>query len=64
MDEWEKQEKRQIEEYKKKPFINFADSINRAVIGDWNALTRGGCLARILTTLVVIGGLLAFLYFR
>ncbi|AKG34346.1 hypothetical protein [Paenibacillus durus] len=64
MDNREEQEKKQIEEYKKNPFINFADSINRSVIGDLGALTRGGCLVRIVTTLVIIGGLLVFLFFK
>lgn len=62
MDEWEKQEKNQIEEYKKNPFINVADAFNRAMIGDWNALNRGGCLIRIVTVLVIISGLITFLY--
>jgi hypothetical protein len=60
MDNWEKQEKDKFEEYKRKPFINFADSINRAEIGDWNVLAKGGCL----TTIVIIVGLLLFLYFK
>ncbi|WP_157259344.1 hypothetical protein [Paenibacillus sp. GM2] len=40
MDNWEKQEKDKFEEYKRKTFIIFADSINRAEIGDWNVLVR------------------------
>lgn len=64
MGNWERQEKRQIEEYRKRPFINLSDSINRAEIGNWNALTSGDCLVKILTTLVIVGGLLAFLYFK
>ncbi|QJC53908.1 hypothetical protein HGI30_21860 [Paenibacillus albicereus] len=53
-----------MEEYKKKPFITFSDAFNRATIGDWNALTKGSCLFRIITTLVIIGGLAALLYFK
>ncbi|MFD1175963.1 hypothetical protein ACFQ3W_06530 [Paenibacillus puldeungensis] len=64
MDNRDEQEKKQIDEYKKKPFINFADSINRSVIGDWGAITRGGCLVRIVTTLVIIGILLIFLLLK
>lgn len=54
MNDWEKQEKDKLGEYKRKPFINFADSMNRAEIGDWNALAKGGFL----TTFVIIVGLL------
>ncbi|MBS5914364.1 hypothetical protein P4H94_31365 [Paenibacillus macerans] len=60
MDKWEKQEKISLKSMKRKPFINFADSMNRAEIGDWNALAKGGYL----TTIVIIVGLLLFLYFR
>ena len=62
MDNREEQEKKQIEEYKKHPFINLADSINRSVAGDLGSLTRGDWLVRIVTTLAIIGGLLFFLF--
>lgn len=64
MDIREDYEKKQMEEYKKKPFINLADSMNRATMGDLGALTRGGCLIRILTVVVIIGGLLLFLLLK
>ncbi len=57
---WEKQEKEKFKEYQRKPFINFADSMNRAEIGDWDALAKGGFLP----TLVIIVGLLLFFSFR
>lgn len=41
--------------------INFADSINRSMIGEPKELTRGGCLARIATAAIIIG-ILFFLY--
>ncbi len=57
MDLKDEQEKRQVNEYQKKPMINFADSINRTMIGDPESLTKGGCLTRIITTIILIGGL-------
>ncbi|EES73727.1 hypothetical protein U9M73_10110 [Paenibacillus phoenicis] len=60
MNMWEKQEKEKFKEYQRKPFINFADSMNRAEIGDWDALAKGGFW----TTLVIIVGLLLFFSFR
>ncbi len=63
MDMRNKENKRKIEEYKKHPMINFADSINRSMIGEPGELTRGGCLARITTTVILIG-ILFFLLFH
>jgi hypothetical protein len=57
----DKEDKRKIEEYKKKPMINFADSINRSMIGDLGELTKGGCLTKIITTVIIIG-ILYFLF--
>ncbi|AZS13986.1 hypothetical protein [Paenibacillus lutimineralis] len=57
-------EQQQIEEYKKNPTINMADSMNRSVSGDLGAMTRGSFLTRIITTLVIIGGLLVFLLLK
>jgi hypothetical protein len=54
-DEKDKLDKRQIEEYKKHPMINFADSINRSTIWNFRMLTKGGCLTRVLTILIIIG---------
>lgn len=62
-DENNKQDKRKIEEYKKTPMINFTDSINRSIIGDPEKLTSGGCLTRIVTT-IIIGILFVYLYFH
>ncbi|WP_228101487.1 hypothetical protein [Paenibacillus donghaensis] len=63
MDNRDEQEKKQMEEYKKKPLINMADSMNRSVIGDMGGLTKGGCLVRVLT-MVIIVGLLIFLLLK
>lgn len=57
----DKEDKREIEEYKKHPIINFVDSINRSMIGEPRELTRGGCLTRIITTVILIG-IMFFLY--
>lgn len=59
-DERDKEEKHKIEEYKKHPMINFADSINRSKMGDLGELTRGGCLTKI--TITVIIGMLFFIF--
>ncbi|WP_068782448.1 hypothetical protein [Paenibacillus sp. GM2] len=64
MNHRDKLEQQKLEDYKKNPTINMADSINRSVSGDLEALTRGSFLTRILTTLVVIGGLLVFLLLK
>lgn len=56
MDMREKEDKRIMEEYKKHPITNFADSINRSMIGEPGQLIRG-----IITTLILVG-ILVFLY--
>ena len=56
--EQRKQEKRKLDEYKKNPIINLSDSINRSKIGDLGELTKGGCLTRIISTVIIIGILL------
>lgn len=61
MDMREKEDKRIMEEYKKHPMTNFADSVNRSMIGEPGELTRGGCLTRIISTAILIG-ILFFLY--
>jgi len=53
-----KKEKIKIEEYKKNPMANLADSINRSIIGEPGELTRGRCLTRIATTVTLLGILL------
>ena len=58
MDLRDEHDKRKIEEYKKNPFSNLSDSINRSTMGDIGQLTKGGCLARIITTVIIIGSLL------
>ncbi|MDD2212446.1 MAG: DUF6366 family protein [Clostridia bacterium] len=60
-DKKDKQNKRKIEEHKKNPMINFADSINRSMIGDLGELTKGGYLTKIITTVIIIG-ILFFLF--
>ena len=54
MDIRDEKDKRKIEEYKKHPMINFADSINRSMIGTPEELTKGSCLTRIATTGIII----------
>lgn len=58
----DKEDKRKIEEYKKNPMSNFADSVNRSQIGDLSQLTKGSLLTRIITTVVVIGILSLIFY--
>ncbi|MBX4260404.1 hypothetical protein KTC96_22640 (plasmid) [Clostridium estertheticum] len=50
-----KEDKCKREEYKKNPMINVADSLNRSTIGDLSQLTKGGCVTRIITTVIIIG---------
>ncbi|MBU3179325.1 hypothetical protein [Clostridium estertheticum] len=50
-----KEDKRKIEDYKKNPMINAADSLNRSMYGDLSQLTKGSCLTRIITTVIIIG---------
>ena len=64
-DEKDKLEKRRIDEYKKHPMINFADSINRSTIWNFGELTKGSCLTRIITTVIIVGiPFLLFLLYR
>ncbi|WP_069999946.1 hypothetical protein [Cellulosilyticum sp. I15G10I2] len=60
MNQRDKEEQRKIDEYKKNPLINFSDSINRSMTGDLGALTKGGCLHKIIIT-GIITALLFFL---
>ncbi|MBU3154944.1 DUF6366 family protein [Clostridium estertheticum] len=50
-----REDKRKIEEYKKNPLTNVADAMNRSMIGDLSQLTKGGCLTRIITTVIILG---------
>lgn len=64
-DEKDKLEKGQIDEYKKHPMINLADSINRSTIWDLGQLTKGSWPTRIITTFIIIGiPFLLFLFSR
>ncbi|MBB2483241.1 hypothetical protein H5P36_24095 [Bacillus sp. APMAM] len=54
----DEQEKRQNQENKKNPMGNLGESINRSKVGDLGALARGGCLTKIITVVITIGGLL------
>ncbi|MCB2340201.1 DUF6366 family protein [Clostridium estertheticum] len=52
--EQNREDKRKIEEYKKNPIFNVADSMNRKMVGDLSQLTKGGCLTRIITSVIII----------
>ncbi|MGI6453824.1 MAG: hypothetical protein ACOX0E_10260 [Syntrophomonadaceae bacterium] len=56
------EDKRKMQEYRKHPMSNLADSINRSLIGDLSQLTRGNLLTRIITNVIVIG-ILALVFF-
>lgn len=58
MSKGDEQEKKQIEENKKNPTGNLGDSINRSMIGDLGTLSQGGCLTKIITVVIIIGGIL------
>lgn len=44
--------------HKKNPMIELSDSINRSMIGDFEALAKGGCLSKIITLVIIIVGIL------
>jgi hypothetical protein len=50
----DKEDKRKMEEYKKSPMANFADSVNRSQFGDLSQLTKGNLLTRVITSIAVI----------
>lgn len=58
----DKEDKRKMEEYKKNPMANFADSVNRSKIGDLSQLTKGSFFTRIITSAIVIGILLLIFF--
>ncbi|MEH7097457.1 DUF6366 family protein [Neobacillus vireti] len=58
MSKGDEQEKKQIEENKKNPTGNIGDSINRSMIGNLGALSQGGCLTKMITVVIIIGGIL------
>ena len=41
-------------DHKRGPMGIFADAINRSSVGDISALTKGGCLARIVVLVVIM----------
>ncbi|GAA0466515.1 DUF6366 family protein [Alkalibacillus silvisoli] len=51
-----------IKEQKNNPMGNFADGVNRSMVGEPGALAQGGCLTIIITIVVVI--IVAFLLIR
>ena len=42
----------------KNPLPHFSDSINRSMVGDLTALTKGGCMEKILLIVIVLIGFL------
>jgi hypothetical protein len=56
----DKEDKRKIEEYKKNPMANLADSVNRSKIGDLRELTKGTWRTKIITTFIIIAILASF----
>jgi hypothetical protein len=61
-DEQDKLDNLKIEEYKKQPTINLADSINRSMMGDLRGLTKGDYLTRIISSIAVV--IILYLVFR
>lgn len=56
----DKEDKRKIEEYKKNPMANLADSVNRSKIGDLRELTKEYWLTKIIITVIIIAILASF----
>ena len=63
MDKRDEHDRQKIEEYKNHPMSNFSDSINRSMMGDLGQLSKGGCLTRIITTVIIIGALLLIAHY-
>lgn len=59
----DEQEKRQNEEYKKNPMINFSDSLNKSVTGDLGAITKLGKTFRIIMVIIAVV-VLIYLFIR
>jgi len=51
------EEKLREKEWKSNPMSNLADSVNRSMVGDPSEITKGGCLTKILTLVIVVIGL-------
>ncbi|MCH1627880.1 DUF6366 family protein [Ferdinandcohnia quinoae] len=45
-------------ERKRIPTSNLSDSVNRSMYGEPSAIARGGCLAKIITLLIVVLGVI------
>jgi len=43
---------------RKNPFPHLSDSINRSMVGDLTALTKGGCMEKIIFIVIIIIGFL------
>ncbi|MBS4176982.1 hypothetical protein [Lederbergia citrea] len=41
----------------KNPLIDFADSVNRSMVGDPGALVNGGCFTKIITLAIIVIGI-------
>lgn len=54
----DEREKLQEKEWKRNPMSNFADSVNRSMVGDPSALVRGGCITKIITLVIIVIGLI------
>lgn len=53
--EYDKEENRKKEEYKKNPIINFADSMNRSKIGGLSELSKSGLFTKFIIVVIIIG---------
>ncbi|MFV0464645.1 MAG: hypothetical protein ACK5ML_01120 [Lachnospiraceae bacterium] len=56
------EEKRRNDEYKKNQMANFSDSVNRSKIGDFHNISKGSCLTKLITLIVI--AVLAFLLLK
>lgn len=54
MDNRDREDKRRLEEYKKNPMINLADSINRSMTGDLKEFGKGSFLITIIIVLIIV----------
>ena len=54
MDIKKEEEKRKIEEQRKHPMIDLADSVNRSTIGGLSNLAEGNLLTRIMTVVIIV----------
>ena len=54
----DEQEKKQNQVNKENPTGNLGEAINRSMVENLGALANGGCLTKIITVVIIIGGLL------